>query len=379
MLQTIFDGISDPLVMFDNDMKVRMLNRSAVEYYNVEFHDVIGRRCYQAFKGRSGPCEECNIPSAIIGGRSVTFERRGFMDPRRSEQVVIYPIRERDSEAGSAIKRISDVTEARRMERQLMQSEKLASLGFLVSGVAHEINNPNNFITFNLPILRDYLQEIIPIIDDYADEHQDFELFDMSYPEFRKDIFKLLDNIEHGSKRINTTVSSLREFSRNKDKVEKYLVDIGQVIEKGLAISRGEIRRMVKSFEVNIPEGLPRINTDPQILEHILINLLINAAQAADKEDSWVRVSVSLGNTWWDHLNIEVSDNGCGMDKETIGKIFDPFFTTKPSGKGTGVGLSVCHTQVESLGGRIEVESEPGKGSTFRVILTEKNRRRVKR
>jgi signal transduction histidine kinase len=265
------------------------------------------------------------------------------------------------------------------MERQLMQSEKLASLGFLVSGVAHEINNPNNFITFNLPILRDYLQEIIPIIDNYADERQDFELFGMSYPEFRKDIFKLLDNIEHGSKRINTTVSSLREFSRNKDKVEKDLVDIRQVIEKGLAISRGKIRRMVKSFEVNIPKGLPRIYTDPQILEHILINLLINAAQAADKEDSWVRIGVSLGNTWWDRLNIEVSDNGCGMDKETIGKVFDPFFTTKPSGEGTGVGLSVCHTLVESLGGRIEVESESGKGSTFKVILTEKNRRRVKR
>jgi signal transduction histidine kinase len=256
------------------------------------------------------------------------------------------------------------------MERQLMQSEKLASLGFLVSGVAHEINNPNNFITFNLPILRDYLKELMPIIDDYTKDHQGFELFRMSYPEFRKDIFKLLDNIEHGSSRINATVSGLREFSRTKDKKERVLVDIRQVTEKGIAICQGKIRRMVKSFEVNIPEDLPQIYTDPEALEHVLVNLLINAGQAADKEDSWIRLSVRLGNTRRDHLIIEVSDNGCGMDEETMGKIFDPFFTTKPSGKGTGLGLSVCHTQVESLGGRIEVESEPGKGSTFRVILS---------
>ena len=160
----------------------------------------------------------------------------------------------------------NDITEAKLMERQLLQNEKMASLGFLISGVAHEINNPNNFITFNIPILRDYLKELIPIIDDYAEDHHDFDLFGMKYPEFRKDIFKLLDNIEHGSHRINTTVSVLREFARGKDKVEPDWVDIKQVIEKGVAISQGKMKRMVKSFEVNIPEALPRIYTDPGAL-----------------------------------------------------------------------------------------------------------------
>ncbi len=319
------------------------------------------------------------MPSAIINKQHVSFERKGFRDPTKLEQVVVYPLREESGNKGSAIIRISDITEARSMEKHLMQSEKLASLGFLTSGVAHEINNPNNFITFNLPILRDYLKELIPIVDDYAKAKQDYELFGMSYPEFRKDIFKLLENIEHGSRRINTTVSNLRQFSRKKDKMGKEWIDINQVIERGIAISQGKIKSMVNSMEINVPEGLPAIYTDPDTVEVVLINLLINAAQAADKEDSWVRLNVSLGNTWRDHLIVEVIDNGCGMDGETMGKIFDPFFTTKSPGEGTGLGLSLCHNLIEALGGRIEVDSTPGKGSTFRVILTDNDRRLMKR
>ncbi len=272
-----------------------------------------------------------------------------------------------------------DITDQKLMQRQLIQSEKLASLGFLISGVAHEINNPNNFITFNIPILRDYLKELIPIVDDYARGRQDYKLFEMTYPEFRKDIFRLLDNMEHGSGRINSIVSGLREFTRKKDKIALDWVDIKPVIEKGVVIIRSKIAQMVKSFEVNVPEGLPRIHTDPETLEHVLVNLLINAAQAADKEDSWIRISVTLGDTWRDHLMIEVSDNGCGMDEETLAKIFDPFFTTRSPGGGTGLGLSLCYNLIEGLGGRIEVESAPGEGSTFRVILPHSDQGRMRR
>jgi signal transduction histidine kinase len=227
--------------------------------------------------------------------------------------------------------------------------------------------------------MRSYLQELIPIIDEYAKAHQDFELFGMSYPEFRKDIFKLLDNIEHGAKRINNTVSELREFSRRKDKVRLDWVDIEQVIDKGIALSRNKIRRMVKSLEINIADDMPLAYTDPEILEQVLINLLINAAQAANKADSWIKVKVSLGTVWQGHLIIEVSDNGAGMDKETRQKVFDPFFTTKPLREGTGMGLYLCHNFVELLGGRIEVESELGIGSTFKVVLPDKDRRQINR
>lgn len=379
MLQTIFDGISDPLFLLDRHLIVKMLNEAAKKYYQIEKNNVIGKACHQAFNERSGPCEMRDIHDALEKNREIFFERKSLVNPGKLEQVVIYPTREPFSETDSAIVRISDITEARLMEEQLIQSEKLASLGLLVAGVAHEINNPNNFITFNIPILREYIDELIKISDEYAEDRKDFLLCSMSYPEFRKDIFKLLENIEHGSERIKSIVSELSEFSRMKSKKSMDFTELQPIIEKAIAIGQGRIKKKIESFEVNIAENLPQIYTDADFLEQALLTLLINAFQAADKESSWVKLNVKKGDTWREHLIIEVSDNGCGMDEETRKKIFDPLFTTKGPKVGTGLGLYVCHNLIEELGGRIDVWSEPIKGSTFRVILPDKERRRSKR
>jgi signal transduction histidine kinase len=141
------------------------------------------------------------------------------------------------------------------------------------------------------------------------------------------------------------------------------------LIEDTVAICRGEIVKKIKSFEVNVPVDLPMLHTDPEAIEQILLNHLINAAQASDKKDSHLRLDVKLKETGPVRLIIEVSDNGCGMDESTKKRIFDPFFTTKQRDMGTGLGLYVCHNLVEGLGGRINVESKPGEGSTFRIIL----------
>ena len=369
MLQMVFDGISDPLLMLGRSLEIVLLNKAASDYYQVEQKEVIGKPCHQAFRERSVKCENCEIPSAVLNDRHLMFEREGFMDSKRIEQVVVYPIIEKEGEEGAAIVRISDITDEKMLQRQIVQSEKLASLGFLVSGVAHEINNPNNFISFNIPILKEYLNEIFPIIDDYAKEHENFELFGMTYPEFRKDVFRLMDNVENGSRRINIAVSNLSEISRTKEKTEMNWIDVKEVIEKSVSICLSKINRMVKSFEVDIPEDLPGIYTDSETIETVVINLLINAAQAVDKENSWIRLNVTLDDSSQNYLIIEVSDNGCGLDEKIKNKIFDPFFTTKPPGEGTGLGLTLCHNSIEKLGGRIKVDSVPGKGSTFKVTL----------
>lgn len=256
------------------------------------------------------------------------------------------------------------------VKKELIQNEKFPTLGLLVSTVAHEIKNLNNCVTFNTPILREYLKKLIPIIDDYAGNHQDLELFGMTYPEFRNDIFNLVNNLEHASSRINDIMSDLMEFVKNSYKGEQGWVDLNQVIEKGIAVCRSQIRKRVKSFDVNISKNVPQVYTDPKALEQILVNLLINAVHASDKKNSWVKLSVKQGKgIWRDHLIVEVSDNGCGMDIATREKIFDPFFSTKVSGEGTGLGLFVTNSLVEVLGACIEVESNPGKGSAFRIIL----------
>jgi signal transduction histidine kinase len=369
MLQGIFDGIPDSLILLDKHLSLKIINKSAAGYYNVDrLKDVLGKRCYQ-MAGKSNPCEGCRIPETIAAGRKISFERKGFMNPERIEQVTVYPLKDQNGNSGDAIVRVIDITETRLFERQLIQSEKMASLGIMVSSVAHEINNPNNFVSFNIPILKDYIEELIPIIDKFTADCPDLEFCHMPYPEFREDIFKLMDNIQNGSDRISAFVANLREFSQNDaDRLKKY-VDFKSVVDKVIAICGKKLNRLIKSIETNIPRDLPQIYTAPHAIEQVLINLLMNAAQAADKKDSRVTLNLSIGGTRQEHLIIEIIDNGCGIDEKSKDRLFDPFYTTRLPDGGTGLGLYVCHNLIKGLDGRIEVESEPGTGSKFTVIL----------
>ena len=381
MLKAVFDGISDPLVLLGRDMRLKMLNRAAADYYGLsEDLIILESKCHQMLRDSAAPCQGCEVPTAISSGKITQFERKGFMDPEMLEKVYLYPVKYEDSNVWDILIRISDITEQRLLEEQIIQNEKMASLGVLISSVAHEINNPISFISFNIPILRDYIEELMPIVDAYAAEQPDFEICNMPYADFHEDISKLLDNLDHGSVRIKASVSNLKEFSHVKDKVEEKWIDLNLVIESVLSISQIQLLKNVKSFVTHIPENLPKIWSDPYALEQILLNLLINAAQAAsDKKDLEIVLSVEIRNSWLNHLILEVIDNGNGIDEKTKKKIFDPFFTTKSLAEGTGLGLYVCHGLVHSLRGRIEVESEPEKGSKFRVIFPDKDRRNKKR
>jgi signal transduction histidine kinase len=258
----------------------------------------------------------------------------------------------------------------------MIQNEKMAALGVLISSVAHEINNPVNFISFNLPILREYMEELLPLIDDYVKKHLEYEIYHMPYAEFRKDLLNLIDNLDHGAERIKAVVSNLKEFNRTNYVVQEKRVDLNQVMQSVLQANRLRALKKINVFEKKIPEDLPKVWSDPYAIEQILVNLLTNAAHACDKETSKVTLSIKIQEAWQERIVITVKDNGVGMSEETRRKIFDPFFTTKSVVDGTGLGLFVCHGLVQSLGGRIEVESEPGKGSTFTVFLPDNKTRR---
>ncbi len=374
MLQGIFDGITDPLVLLEKDLMVKNLNASAKAYYNIEGDRVIGKPCYNAFRGKQAVCDGCEIPAAIQEGKAVILERKPAHQPDRHERISIYPVKDENGEVEATLMRIHDITERKMLEKQLIQSEKLAAIGILVSGIAHEINNPNNFVIFNMPILKDYMNEIIPIMDRYADEHPGLEMFYMPYQEFRDDIFKLIENVEHGARRIKTIVSDLKDFSRIRTPKNIETMDIHPIFEKVVAFSRSKIQQTVKTFTIDIPAHLPHILVDPQALEQVLINLLINASQAFGPNlpsdyDTQVALRVSVKEASSKEVVIEVIDNGRGMDERTQDRIFDPFFTTKTATEGTGLGLYISHNLIENMGGRIEVESELGRGSVFRVVL----------
>ena len=369
-LRSVFDGISDPLLMVGADLTIIMLNKAALEFFDVgHYRELLGLPCLGHLIERYGKDQAERVKTAIGESTPSRFNLTANEKAIRYEEFSVYPVRGVDDGKGLAIIRVTDRTKQVIMERELVQSEKLASLGLLIAGIVHEINNPNNFIVFNIPILRDYLQEILPIVDDYAEKNPMYEVYGMPYPDFRVDVMKLLENIDHGSHRINITVAKLKEFSRKREDKGLRVVASAEVIRKALSICHTQIRKTVKTFDVEIDPGLAEMTTDPEAIEQVLINLLINAAQAADKEDSLIRLHVYKGDSWKNRLVMEVIDNGCGMDEKTASRIFDPFFTTKEEGCGTGLGLYISKNLVESAGGSISLESEAGRGTSFRVIF----------
>jgi signal transduction histidine kinase len=356
--------------MLDSAGLVTMINKAAMDYYMVgEGVDYLGKPCFQGLRGRESVCPECEHPFLGSDTRTASFERKGLRDAGRVEQVTVYPVLDERGRLDAFIVRISDITQAKILERQILQNEKLASLGLVTSGIAHEINNPNSFIYFNLPILRNYLLELMPILDDHAAAHPEFVVLNMPYAELREDIFKLLENMEHGSQRISKVVGVLKSFVRKREIEGTQRIDLRQLIEKVVALCRTELRHNVRSFEILVPEDLPPLVSEPEALEQVVLNLLINAIHACDKPDSHVGLKVWQGPSSSDGFVIEIKDNGSGIEDSVLDRIFDPFFTTKSSSQGTGLGLYICHNHVESLGGRIEVESRVGEGTTFRVVL----------
>jgi signal transduction histidine kinase len=199
----------------------------------------------------------------------------------------------------------------------------------------------------------------------------------MPYAEFRQDIFKLMNNIENGAHRISSFVANLRQYSQGGSIKAFSWLDLAVLIDKVLDIVQTEINKSVKIFKKSISVNLPEIYSDGLAIEQILTNLLINAAQAVEGENSRVELNVVPSDGLLEGVVIEVSDNGCGMDDDTQLEIFNPFFTTKSAVGGTGLGLYVCHNLVRDLGGRLEVESEVGKGSTFRLTLPGKQPREM--
>jgi signal transduction histidine kinase len=250
----------------------------------------------------------------------------------------------------------------------LFHSEKLASLGLLASGVAHEINNPNGFITFNLPILRNYISAVMSHLTSGEALGEEKTWFGMSFDAFYIDLFQLIDNMEHGAQRISKIVASMNTLAQSKtigNSMRKCRLD--QVLEQVETLCSGELKRVGQRLTMDCPSDFPELMLDAGALEQVLINLLMNAAQAADKSDAWIRLSVEHQEN--SVLSIVIQDNGCGMDDTVRQKIFDPFFTTKAPGSGTGLGMAICHNLVTSMGGTIQVESVLGQGSTFQIRL----------
>lgn len=267
---------------------------------------------------------------------------------------------------------LESMSRLERTQGQLLQSEKMAAVGQLAAGVAHEINNPIGFVSSNMGSLANYVGQLfeaievtqqlmhqLPAAQREAIEHV-LKKIDIDY--LRQDIPELLRESKEGLLRVKGIVSDLRDFSHI-DEGKWLPTDLNRALESALNMASNEIKYKAE-VEKYLSE-LPSVLCIPSQINQVFVNLLVNAAQAMQSQGKiTLRTGVAQANIW-----VEISDSGCGMPADVQKRIFEPFYTTKPVGKGTGLGLSITWEIIQRHHGQIEVRSQPGEGTTFRITL----------
>lgn len=260
------------------------------------------------------------------------------------------------------------IDEVESTHRQLLQSEKLAAIGQLAAGVAHEINNPVGFVNSNLGTLGKYGQQMIDLLDKCRRgeaAEADFAAFDYDY--LRGDLPALLQESRDGLERVRRIVADLKDFARI-DQSDAEDFDLDRGLESTLNVVWNELKyKATVTREFGKPPPVRCIGAQ---INQVALNLLVNAGQAIVEHGTITVRSGFNDETVW----FEVIDSGCGMSAEVLPHIFEPFYTTRPAGKGTGLGLALAYDIVRKHGGRIEVDSELGRGSRFRVTLPRTDR-----
>ncbi len=268
-----------------------------------------------------------------------------------------------------------DITDKRRAEedaelrkRQLLEADKMASLGVLTSGVAHEINNPNNFIMMNAPILREAWTDISPILDKYYNECAEFTVANMPYSEMRQEVPRLFEGIEAGAERIRRIILNMKQYARRDDQDKPQKVDLNDIITAAAGLLSHEIKKSTRLFAIERRENLPPVKGNPQRLEQVLVNLIQNACQALPDRGKGIVIQTCYKEEKREVM-LCVADEGLGIHPDHLKHIFDPFFTTKGARGGTGLGLSVCLGIVKEHQGRLEFYSDWGIGTKAYLSL----------
>ncbi len=334
-----FDAIADPLAVVGADRRVKRANLAYARAAGVEVQAVPGQPCHQVLFGRDTPCEGCRLGEVLRTGEQRSFHCAA--DEDRHYRVDAYRLPP-DPEGGDrAVVYYRDVTEEERITRQLVQTEKMAAVGQLAGGVAHEINNP-------LAGILAFAQMMRTDPGRSADDDEQLAL------------------IEDSARRCTRIVESLLHFSRTSSSETEGTIDVARLFHDVQVLSGPVVKGLPVDLEFTVADDLPEVAGDTNRLEQVVMNLVTNAAQALEGRG---RIRVLAAPTG-DGLRITVEDSGPGVPDDLVARIFDPFFTTKPEGEGTGLGLAISYRIVEAHGGTLAVgTSEALGGASFTIDL----------
>lgn len=367
----IFEQNQDAQVILGcGECRVIDANPAAVALFGYSREELIGME--EAHLLGEKVCEKVKDGLKLQGGFS--FERVDAL--RRDGTTTAVSVRGQVitlRQSAMVLCTVRDLTELLRMEEEsryiqskLIHANKMTSIGTLASGVAHEINNPNNFILFNSTLLSDAWKDAARILERYYRDNGDFSLGGLPYSEMSEVVPELLSGITDGSRRIKGIVDNLKDFSRKDKAGLEGSFDVNRAVMASVSILSNQISKYTDSFEVDCAKELPKVKGSGQKIEQVVINLVLNALHAlADKKK---RVTVATRQDEGRVL-VEVRDEGTGMTSDVLDRVMEPFFTTKSDRGGTGLGLSISYSIIKEHGGTLEFDSAPGIGTTARISL----------
>ena len=335
-LEAIFNGIASPVCLIDIDYTIQEVNTAAVSFVGQKRERLIGSKCYRALFGRSRPCPFCQGLECLHTGVMHETEAE---ERERIFSFQFHSVRSADKSKSVFIEILNDITEQKHMQEELVRTEKMAGIGTLATGIAHELNNPLAGIVGTAEIMLDELEESNP--------HYEYVNDILSYSKTASDVIK-----------------ELSIYSRREEVKETQEVELIRVLEFSLRLAQ----RGIDSQNIEIKRNyhaLPFIQANEGELQQLFLNLIVNAFQAMDGKGTLTLSCVEQD----DFVQVKVADTGCGIPEKHMGQIFTPFFTTKAPGKGTGLGLANCYSIVDKMRGRIRVRSEVRKGSEFTAIF----------
>jgi two-component system, cell cycle sensor histidine kinase and response regulator CckA len=365
---TTLRAIGDAVIAVDSEERVTFVNRVGEALTGCTQEQLVGKRLEDAFRlvdERTGKPIAVPVRAAFAAEGPVRIPPGSALEGPDGQVPVedsVAPIVDENGKLWGAVIVFHDVSEQRRLEKQMAHSDRLASLGTLAAGVAHEINNPLMFVVGNLSVVLEQLEALKKSLPPSMPSG----IAEPTPLAHVKQIEEVLLEVNEGAERIQQIVNDLRIFAH--PEAPQQSSDVTASIEWALRVVGSLVRERARLELDLVP--IPPARGDSARLGQVFLNLLINAAQAIPEGNvigNIVRVSTRLDDAG--RIVVSIADTGAGMSPDIVKRIFDPFFTTKPVGSGTGLGLSICHGIVQGLGGELRVESTPGQGSAFHVLL----------